>query len=133
MFGRLRLRLAPHQAAGVVGERAAAKHLKRAGYRVLARNLDLGVGEIDLLCLAPDRATVVIVEVKARVIRADAPRPESSVTWHKQRKLAQLASALVKRPGFAGRPVRIDVVGVDLDERARRAVAIRHHENAVGA
>lgn len=124
-------RLAPNKAAGVAGERAAARHLKRAGYRVVARNLDMGIGEIDLLCIAPDRKTAVIVEVKARVLKPDAPRPESSVTAHKQRKLIQLARALAKRSGYADRPIRIDVIGVDLDDRGRKALHIRHHENAV--
>ncbi|MEQ8769783.1 MAG: YraN family protein [Phycisphaerales bacterium] len=124
--------LAPHRAAGVAGERAAERHLRESGYRLLARNLDLGVGEADLVFEAPDRRTIVIVEVKARIASPDAPRPESSVTRHKQRKLAQLARAIAKRPEFADRPVRIDVVGVELDERGRAAVEIRHHENAVG-
>ncbi len=125
--------MAPYRSAGNAGERAAERHLRKSGYRVLARNLNLGIGEADLVVEAPDRRTVVIVEVKARVLRDGAPRPESSVTRHKQRKLAQLASAITRRSEFARRPIRIDVVGVDLDERGRSVMEIRHHVDAVGA
>ena len=59
--------------------------------------------------------------------------PEANVTAHKQRKLRQLAQTLAKKPAYADRPIRIDVVGVDLDARGRAAIEVRHHENAVGA
>ncbi|MBI4601734.1 MAG: YraN family protein, partial [Planctomycetes bacterium] len=44
------------------GERAAARHLRRQGLRILARNVREGRGEIDLVAL--DGATLVFVEVK---------------------------------------------------------------------
>jgi len=119
----------PASATGRRGERLAAKHLKRAHYRVLARNLRTPVGEADLVCLAPDRRTLVVVEVKTRV-GADAPAPEDSITAHKRRKLVQVARSIADRRGVRGAPIRIDVVAVELDARGR-ADAIRHHEDAV--
>ncbi|GJM18031.1 MAG: hypothetical protein DHS20C14_02440 [Phycisphaeraceae bacterium] len=125
---------APASPTGRRGERLAAGYLKRKGYRVLARNLDTGVGEADLVCESPDGRTLVVVEVKARVASADPGerRPEASITSRKQHALRRIAHALARRDGFRDRPIRIDVVAVDLDARGRKAVAIRHHENAVG-
>jgi len=106
------------------GERAAARKLKRHGYRILARNLRLKAGEADLVCIAPDRRTVVVVEVKARKAGAAGPPPETRVGSKKARKLKQVARELMRRKGLTNRPVRIDVVGVDLRENKRPAVRI---------
>lgn len=45
-------------------ERRARRHLIRLGWRILARNLRGGRGEIDLLAL--DGGTLVVVEVRCR-------------------------------------------------------------------
>lgn len=114
------------QALGARGERLAAKHLKRAGYRILDRNLRSRIGEIDLLAEAPDRRTLVIVEVKSAT--GDAVPPEHHVTPAKQRKLVSLAASLVRRRGLSGRPVRFDVVAVTFPPRGKPA--LRHHRGA---
>lgn len=116
---------------GARGERAAAKHLKKQRYRILARNLRSRMGEIDILATAPDRHTIVVVEVKARQLDdddQDGILPEEHVNRDKQRKLAALASQLVQRYKLDDRPIRFDVIGVDLPPRG--APEIRHHEAA---
>ncbi|CAE7865001.1 unnamed protein product [Symbiodinium necroappetens] len=72
---------------GARGERVAAGHLRSRGYRVILKNVRTKTGELDLVALAPDRETVVVVEVKAKLVRpgSDAPPPEASVTAHKKR------------------------------------------------
>lgn len=126
LLSRLRSWLRP-RGTGPAGERAAAKHLRKQGYRILARNLRSRIGEIDLLAEAPDRRTIVIVEVKAR--RGDGgPRPEVHVNRAKQYKLSALAADLVKRHRLEDRPVRFDVIGVDLHDGA--SPDVRHHEAA---
>lgn len=115
---------------GGLGEREAGRHLRRKGFRVLGRNVRVGVGEADLVCLDPDGRTIVIVEVKTR-IAGDGPPPEASVTAHKQRKLRQVARAVLRRGGWEGRPCRIDVVGVDLGPDGRRVAEVRHRAGAV--
>ncbi|HZX67255.1 MAG TPA: YraN family protein [Candidatus Elarobacter sp.] len=52
---------------GRAGETAAAALLEAAGYRIVARNVRLPGGEIDII--ARDGDTVVFVEVKARASR----------------------------------------------------------------
>jgi len=117
---------------GKRGERVAAKHLKKNRYRILLRNARTKTGELDLVALAPDRETIVVVEVKSRRAKAGAggPPPESSVTAFKRRKLVLLTEQLRARKGWTDRPVRIDVISVQFDERGKPSV--RHFENAVG-
>jgi Predicted endonuclease distantly related to archaeal Holliday junction resolvase len=119
---------------GRLGERAAERHLRGLGFAVLGRNLRVPMGEADLLCRDPDRRTVVIVEVKTRLRRADAPElsltiaPEASITARKRRKLRQIARHLQRANRWE--KVRIDVVGVEFDDAGGDPV-IRHHAGAV--
>ncbi|HEX6085915.1 MAG TPA: YraN family protein [Thermoanaerobaculia bacterium] len=57
------MRLSPHD-LGKRGERRAAWHYRLRGYRILARNVRLPAGEIDLV--VQRGATIVIAEVKTR-------------------------------------------------------------------
>ena len=123
-------RLAPlrgaHRQTGRSGERLAARHLKRAGYRVLARNLRNRLGEADLLAEASD-GTVVIVEIKAGQ-RGAAHRPEQHVNAAKQRKLVALAASLARQHGLTQRRLRFDVIAVEFAPDAKPT--IRHHVGA---
>lgn len=121
---------------GPKAERAAARFLRRRGFRVLERNVRTNHGEADLVCLAPDYETVVIVEVKARRLAAgEAPgsrethRPEDAITAAKREKLVKIARSIARRRGWTARPLRIDVVAVEWPERGRPTV--RLHEGAV--
>lgn len=118
----------------VRGEDAAARFMKKNRFKVLARNLKLPIGEIDLLCLDPRNGCIVIVEVKARVRKSSAtPDPESSITAAKKRKLVTLAKAITKRDEYQGKGIRIDVIAVEFAPDQRKALAVRHYESAVGA
>lgn len=117
---------------GPMGERAAARFLRRKGFRVLGRNLETGYGEADLLCEGPG-GCIVVVEVKARRFREGGLPPEASVTLAKRRRLARILEHLVKRNGWEARPRRVDVVAVEF--HTRRWLPDRpvftHFENAV--
>jgi len=116
---------------GPRGERIAARHLKSNRYRILARNLRNRFGEVDLLAEAPDGRTLVIVEVKSRQLRPgdDATtRPEVHVNTAKQRKLAALATQIARTHRLTDRPIRFDVIGVDIPPAGKAIV--RHHEGA---
>lgn len=114
---------------GARGERLAAKHLKRAGYRILTRNLRSRLGEIDILAEAPDRHTIVIVEVKSG--SGGSVPPEAHLTRAKQRKLVSLAAQLLRRYRLTQRPLRFDLIAVELPPRG--APVVRHHEGAFEA
>lgn len=126
----------PARGVGPRGERVAARHLRRAGYRVLARNLRFAHGEIDILARSPDGRSLVVVEVKSRELADTAAqnkpggglRPEIHVNPAKQRKLVMLGQQAAKRLGTPNAAVRFDVIGVDLPRRGKPVV--RHHECA---
>lgn len=106
--------------------------MRRAGCRVIARNLRLSPGEIDLLCLDRRTGEYVVVEVKARV-RDDQSgrRPEDSITAAKRSKLLQLCTALRKEGRVRDAGIRIDVVAVEFEAGSRRPAEVRRYERAV--
>lgn len=120
-------KLWPAARPGAHAEKLAAAFLKKRKYRMLARNYRNAQGEIDLVAQAPDGRTIVIVEVKSSEpdTKRDGPRPEVRVNPHKQKQLAALAMQLVRRYRLQDRPVRFDVIGVDLVEKGEPV--IRHH------
>lgn len=118
----------------VQGEEAAARFMKKQGLKILARNLRLKMGEIDILCFDPVTQCVVIVEVKARTRASGAtPTPESNITQAKQRKLRTLARAVAAREDCRDKRIRIDVVAIEFATERSGPIAIRHYESAVGA
>jgi putative endonuclease len=118
---------------GRAGERAAARHLKRQGYRILGRNVQVAIGEADLLCMAPDRRTIVLVEVKTRLrgsgrsLKGEIVAPEASVHARKRRKLRAVLGTLSRANGWLDRPKRIDVIAVEWPAGGGKPL-LRHHE-----
>ncbi|HIQ23173.1 MAG TPA: YraN family protein [Planctomycetes bacterium] len=111
------------------GEKAAARFLRRRGYRIIARGYQSGVGEIDLV--AEQGGTVVFVEVKTR--HADQPgSPVEAVDEEKQRRLSRAAVAFLKRYGLLEYPARFDVVAVTWHNDRQRPV-IEHFPDAFDA
>lgn len=127
-------RLNPTERLGHLGERRAARSLRKLGYRVLGRNLHVPMGEADILCLAPDEQTIVLVEVKSRIVspdQSDLQRPtEAAVDRDKRQKLSTILTHLSRHNRWHNRPKRIDVVAVDFDS-LERVVDLRHHVDAV--
>jgi putative endonuclease len=118
---------------GAKGEAEAEKFLVARGYQVIGRNLRFRRGEIDLLCIAPDERTVVLVEVKSRAQSRGVYRPEAAITSRKRRTLHALANQVRKSNNWDDRPVRIDVVAVELGggEQSGGRIECRHYESVV--
>lgn len=115
---------------GERGEKAAARHLRRLGYRIIAQRDRLwGLDEVDLV--AVDGRTIVFVEVKTRRDQQHG-HPAEAVGPDKQRRLTRLAQAFLKRRGLSDRPARFDVVAVTWPEHARRPM-IEHIPDAFPA
>ena len=73
---------------GNFGERAAARYLKKNGYRIVRKNYTAADAEIDII--ARKGQMLSFVEVKARNINnvgGIESRPAASVTPEKQRKI----------------------------------------------
>ena len=106
-------------AKGREGEDRASCFLAAQGYRVLARNVRVGGGEIDAVCL--DGTTLVIVEVKRR----DSARfggALRAVDARKRAALRRLAADYAQVVAPSAR-IRFDVVTLD-------GPALRLHRNA---
>ena len=122
-------RLFPGRSLGQRGERAAARYLRRRGYRIIARGDRSKWGELDLV--AVDGRTVVFVEVKTRD-NQDAGHPVEAVGTLKQRKLTRLAVTFLKRHGLLEHAARFDVIAVTWPADSRRP-RIEHFKNAFEA
>lgn len=117
-----------HLALGATGEARAAAHLRRRGYRIVARNVRAGGVEIDLI--ARRGRTIVFVEVKTRRSRR-AGLPEEAVDARKRARLVRGAAAWLHENPRAGARARFDVIVCEAgpDE----AWQLRHLEAAFDA
>jgi putative endonuclease len=116
------------QALGRLGERMAAEHLVRRGFRVLERNYRTRWGELDIV--AYDGVTLAFVEVKTR--RGAAGRtPFESLHARKRDQVRRMAASWLNqradRP-FA-RALRFDAIAVTFDPSGR-LLALEHLEGA---
>src|SRR5436309_10400275 len=94
---------------GKAGEDLACRELERRGYAIVARRYRVRGGELDII--ARDGATLVFVEVKARIGHEFGEAAEA-VTVLKQRRIAQLARQYVARTRSHNCPCRFDVVAI---------------------
>ncbi len=109
---------------GRAGEEAAVAFLKKKGYRILERNVRSRSGEIDIV--ARHGGTVCFLEVRTRRGVATHALPLESVDARKQRRLAGLAMAYLKRRGWWARRARFDVVSVLMDEGRPRIAVVQN-------
>ncbi|MBF0180110.1 MAG: YraN family protein [Magnetococcales bacterium] len=93
---------------GALAERLAARRLRGLGYRILASNVRLRGGELDLV--AKQGEILVFCEIKARRATGSG-EPGEAVDARKRNKLARLAMEyLGSRPDLAHLECRFDVV-----------------------
>jgi putative endonuclease len=114
---------------GSRSERAAARFLKRLGYRIVIRNYSCRHGEIDLVAL--DGGCLVFVEVRSTGTE-DASRPAASVDRAKQRRLTDLALHFLQERRLLDCSARFDVLALSWPANQREP-AIVHHVNAFEA
>jgi putative endonuclease len=117
---------ATNKPLGERGEDAAARHLKRKGYRIVARHVASRLGELDVVAL--DGRTIVFVEVKTRAT-SDAGHPSEAIDLRKQQRMTQAALAFLKARGLLNHTARFDVMAITWAENERRPT-IEHFENA---
>ncbi len=114
------------QSLGERGEDAAAKFLKRQGFKILARSVDSRLGELDIV--AVDGRTVVFVEVKTRR-SDDAGRPSEAIDSRKERRMTQSSLAYLKANRLLNYSARFDVVAITWPEGAQQPT-IEHYKDA---
>jgi putative endonuclease len=107
-------------------ERFAAKYLRRQGCRILGRNVDDRLGEIDLLAL--DGQTIVVVEVRSSETKT-FDELAATVNQEKQRRLTYAMLRFVQRRKLWNVGVRFDVIALRWPAGAREP-EVRHYRHA---
>ncbi len=127
--------LTPRRRLGNLGETAAARYLRRKGYRILERNFVGKWGEIDII--ARKRRILCFVEVKTRSIGAEnglETRPAASVNAEKQRRLIRVANEYARRTHKeCGCMMRMDIIEVFTEKNRKDKIKVQklvHIENA---
>lgn len=106
------------QKTGTEGETAAVGYLMGNGWRVIARNIQLGGVEVDVLGVDPGPpSTLVVVEVRS--VRSDRyGPPEDKIDRAKVARLYKALAAVRNSDGLVTDiyppSVRVDLVVVDL-------------------
>jgi putative endonuclease len=100
-------------------ERRAADHLRVAGLRIIAQNVEAAGGEIDLICESTDPGeppTIVFVEVRSRA-SGRLGHPLQTIGAAKRRHLIRAATGwLVAEDLWEKVAVRFDVVTMTGEE-----------------
>ena len=111
------------------GEDEAAKYLRGLGYRIVGRRERVLRGDIDIVAL--DGRTVVFVEVRSRSNTSHG-HPAETVGFAKQRRIAVLANAYIRKHRLHDASVRIDVLAVTFAADGDPPV-VEHYQNAFDA
>jgi putative endonuclease len=93
---------------GAACEALACQHLEAQGYAMVARNVSVPGGELDII--AHDGEVLCFIEVRGRVC-ADFGHPLETIDALKQKRIARAAAAYLSAHPHAG-PCRFDAVGV---------------------
>lgn len=113
---------------GALGERLAARYLRRRFYRILAQNRHFGHNELDLVARKGDY--IAFVEVKTRTVKdmaeLDATRPSLAVDMGKRRRTIAAARRYLAAYPTALCP-RMDVIEVYLTRTEKPKVLKIHH------
>ena len=121
--------MAAHNELGTWGEDCAADFLKRQGYVILERDWRNGRShrDIDIICLTPDRTTMVFVEVKSRTPE-QLRDPEDAVDRKKIRRIGGAADEYVKMHDVTV-ALRFDIVAI-VGQKDSPNPQINHIEDA---
>jgi putative endonuclease len=120
------------QATGDDAESAVAVDLEGSGWTIVARNVRVGRGELDLVAIDPGPPRMlVIVEVRWRRSRAFG-LAEETIDHRKRTHLRGAIGRLLEDglPGLArlpSLPIRVDLVVMEPAAAGGELVRIRHH------
>jgi putative endonuclease len=120
------------QHAGDSAEAEVAAGLRASGWTILARNVRVGRGELDIVAIDPGPPrTLVILEVRWRGSRAFGLAEET--IDHRKRTHLRAAIGRLLEDGLPGDvplpdlPLRVDLVVVEPGPTAGAGQQLRHH------
>ena len=119
---------------GRLGEKAAAKFLRKSHYRIINKNLHISHNEIDII--AESKEYIAFVEVKTRRVHDKDDKglytPSQAVTKQKRQRTLLAARSFLSKYKKSRQP-RFDVVEVYLNKDTNKVIKINHIINAFGA
>ena len=111
---------------GALGEKLAARFLKKQKYKILTKNYKNKLGEIDIIAL--DSEYIVFAEVKTR--SADPLISGMyAVNAKKREHIFRVASSYLAETKCTLRP-RFDIIEVEIDRASGKLTKINHIPNA---
>ena len=124
---------------GKIGEKIAAKYLRKQRYKIIETNKHQSHNEIDLIVSNKDY--IVFVEVKTRTVRSEDlylpyGTPASAVTQGKRNRTVTAANNYLYSNRFskhANKQPRIDVVEIYLEKDTAKLVKLNHITDAFGS
>jgi putative endonuclease len=108
---------------GKKSECVAEEFLRRLGYRVVSRNYQCPLGELDLV--AVHKRVIVFIEVRSRS-GSQFGSPLETVGFRKQQQVARVALHFLSQKRLHGRDARFDVVGVTWDRGSPHIEHVQH-------
>ncbi|MFC1644819.1 YraN family protein [Patescibacteria group bacterium] len=116
---------------GKLGEKIAAKYLKKKGYKILELNfynkIGRRLGEIDII--AKKEKKIIFVEVKTRELRGGVDvLPEESISRLKLRKLNKIALFYLSKKDLENAEYQFDAIAIWIEKENRNA-KVRHLES----
>lgn len=97
---------------GAFGEDLACNYLESKGYRILERNFNCKVGELDIIAMEGDN--LVFIEVKSRTSTGYG-NPSEAVSYTKQKRIVKAALFFMTKHKLFDYMSRFDVIEVMTD------------------
>jgi len=94
---------------GQFGERLALEKIISQGYKVLDKNFNCKIGEIDII--AKDKETLVFIEVRSKSNKKFG-LPQETVNTKKQQRIRRVAEYYLVKNNLQSLNCRFDVVGI---------------------
>ena len=110
---------------GKSGEDIACKYLEKQKYKIIERNFNSKMGEIDII--AKDKNELVLIEVKTRTSN-EYGLPAESVTKRKIKHIYRTAEFYIYTRKIENTDIRIDVIEVYI---ADGKIKINHLKNVI--
>jgi putative endonuclease len=114
-----------NQKIGKLGEKLAAKFLKKKGYKIIEKNFNTRYGEIDIV--ATKNNCVAFIEVKTRTSRKFG-YPEQAINYFKLQHFQNAVQAYLTKNDIGKKEISLDAISIEMDIKTRKA-KITHLEN----
>ena len=115
--------MSDHIELGKLGEKMAAEHLDKKGFKILDKNYSFGKAEVDIVAMKDNK--IVFVEVKTRE-SAYLSAPEHTVSVKKQKQIVKAADAYLKEHNLE-QESRFDIISIIVNSKYNK---LDHMEDA---